>query len=504
MRRRGGCVGLCDCARATGGDGGDRIEWGVTNEVNGTEMNTNEMVSCGGAGRAALPSALPSAMPSPVSCLASSEPNMANAWRFQFWTNEYDSAWAFSWGKLRFVLGDAIERGLDGLPPGANEAAYCWIEIRPRWNSWIEFYGDELPTGAQIPPGTTRVFETEYTPLEPSGEENDVVATATYVEDFLNETHSATAAVTSIRLRLEAVYDAPENHNPSRHVYGVGELVAFHVQPILPNVVLSTKRYDTTDDSGFGYELFGGFERCPIVFANEYRCPISSSYKPPIGVCYEGCEYHPSIAIVEPSEIVTSGAAWGENPVDPQYYEGSRKCWPFGAVGPATLVTTNYVGPMHVSFEGVAMSEVPCYEEDVVTGCFATNHLRTHNIEAGAGELHMIQNGNFFFVDGASSNAPEPNWQPDSRLDWKIPIGWHRIRSNYFDGRQLSGPDYEHCDDVGSRKLLVGDRTDKYMQKRHIDESGTYRTDKFDHWISRSRWCRVILDGMTLQWTHLW
>ena len=67
MRRRGGCVGLCDCAQATGGDGGVWIEWGVTNEVNGTEMNTNEMVSCGGAGRAALPSA----MPSPVSRLAS-------------------------------------------------------------------------------------------------------------------------------------------------------------------------------------------------------------------------------------------------------------------------------------------------------------------------------------------------------------------------------------------------------------------------------------------------
>ena len=138
MRRRGGCVGLCDCARATGGDGGVWIEWGVTNEVNGTEMNTNEMVSCGGAGRAALPSA----MPSPVSCLAPSAPNWASAWRFPFETNEYDSAWAFLRGKLRFALGDAIERGLDGLPPGANEAAYCWIEIRSRWNSWIEFYGD--------------------------------------------------------------------------------------------------------------------------------------------------------------------------------------------------------------------------------------------------------------------------------------------------------------------------------------------------------------------------
>ena len=28
------------------------------------------------------------------------------------------------------------------LPDGANESAYCWIEIRPRWHSYIEFYGD--------------------------------------------------------------------------------------------------------------------------------------------------------------------------------------------------------------------------------------------------------------------------------------------------------------------------------------------------------------------------
>ena len=29
------------------------------------------------------------------------------SWRFQFSTNEYSSLWAFTWGKLRFVLGDA-------------------------------------------------------------------------------------------------------------------------------------------------------------------------------------------------------------------------------------------------------------------------------------------------------------------------------------------------------------------------------------------------------------
>ena len=161
------------------------------------------------------------------------------SWRFPFGTNEYSSLWAFSWGKVRFALGDtnaeivavgapmsavpyrsrlwsaadanganvvtwenfALNRDTntpvnaqvelrttgdfvtrsnevetvyrrvdpedwddDGwrndddpdpyvweeywdsfwqeLPDGANESAYCWIEIRPRWHSYIEFVGD--------------------------------------------------------------------------------------------------------------------------------------------------------------------------------------------------------------------------------------------------------------------------------------------------------------------------------------------------------------------------
>ena len=174
------------------------------------------------------------------------------SWRFPFGTNEYDSLWAFSWGKARFALGDAeteivavgapmsavpyrsrlwsaadtngarvvtwenfvLGRALkedvdsltsgetplplccaqielrptgdfivrsnevetvyrrvdpedwdgDGwrndddynpyvweefydyfeqeLPEGANENAYYWVEIRPRWHSYVEFVGD--------------------------------------------------------------------------------------------------------------------------------------------------------------------------------------------------------------------------------------------------------------------------------------------------------------------------------------------------------------------------
>ena len=362
--------------------------------------------------------------------------------------------------------------------------------------------GNVLPNNVEIAPGTERTFETEYTPIAPSATTNDIIATATFVENFLNETHTESATVTSIRLQLTALYDAPENHNPSRHVYGVGEEVIFDVLPLSSGIFLETERYDVADDSGYGYELFGMRERVAVPYASEYRCPVSASNPPPVRVCYEGSEYWPKIKIVEPEEIVTTGASWGENAVD-LYYDGDRKCWPYGTVGSAALVTTNYVGPMYVSFRGVAFSEVPCYEEDVVTGCFATNHIRTHTPQAGAGKLHMIYEKNFFFVDGARSGAPELNWQPGSTMNWKIPIGWHRIASGYCDGCPLYDPDYERCKDDKSRKLLVGGRNDKYMQTRHIDANGTYRTEKFGHWISRSRWCRVILDGRTLQERHV-
>ena len=51
-------------------------------------------------------------------------------------------------------------------------------------------------------------------------------------------------------------------------------------------------------------------------------------------------------------------------------------------------------------------------------------------------------------------------------------------------------------------RLVIGGCIDAYKLIRHIDEAGTYRTDKFHHWTSRSRWCRVLLDGRVLQEEH--
>lgn len=357
--------------------------------------------------------------------------------------------------------------------------------------------GPALPSSVYfIPPGQKLLFEIEYEGVQPSVSSEDIVAVATLVEE---ETHSVFAAsnrMTSVKLQLEAIYVAPENTNSSRHVYGVGEKVKFEVFPKLSGVNISTEKYDIGADSDDPYELFDGLTTVSGSVVHYYTCPISASYDPPIKIRYQGVEYKPTLEIVEPQEVITPIACWGHNSVTAENYE-YRTCWPSGVVGSAGLYTTNYIGPMCVSFEGVAVSEVPCYEEDVVTGCFTNSPYRSHVPLAGAGWAHYIKERNYWCGDRANSSWYEPNWSPDSTMSWYIPIGWHRKPVN--DNSILMRPDYERTLDPRSRALLIGNRIDVYRQIRHIDSVGTYRTDKFGHWISRSVDCEIVLDGVILQ-----
>jgi len=370
--------------------------------------------------------------------------------------------------------------------------------------------GRPLPVTQFVPPGQMLEFRVVYEGVEPSAGEEDIVAKAKFTE---RETGTVLpidrAYLTSIKLSLEAVYEAPENPNPSRHVYGVGEKVRFRTIPALSSVSFSTRKLDTGDDGpNSEYELFGTAETCDASCERMYTCPISANYHPPVKVSYGSAEYRPAIGLVEPQEVITTGASWGENYIPDIFYSGNRRCWPYGEIGSACLVTTNYIGPMTVSFQGIAVSEVPCTEEDVITGSFTNGHLRTHTRLAGAGIAHFIGTNNFWFVDGARSDGYERDWCPNSRLNWKIPIGWHRIFPNASHSggygtasisHDVYSADYEVRYDNATRKLLIGG---SYMQKMSIDIAGTYKTEKFGHWISRSRWCCISLDGEVLQTEH--
>jgi len=371
-------------------------------------------------------------------------------------------------------------------------------------NRLLSVSGGTLPVTRFVPPGQRLSLEIVYEGVMASGGEEDIFASAEFTESETGRIISANDAFqTVVKVELEAVYEAPENKNPSRHVYGVGEQVKFRAFPALTGVRFSTRKLDVGDDgSDAFYELFDGQESVDASNEHTYTCPISANYHPPVVAEFAGVEYHPLMSILEPQEIVTRGVAMGANILD-LFYSGNRWCWPYGIVGSACLVTTNYIGPMTVSFQGIAVSEVPCDVEDVITGCFTNGHYRTHTRQAGAGNAYYVRSNNFWFVDGARSESSEQNWIPDSRLNWKIPVGWHRKIPGVDNYHGVYAVDFEIAYDERSRPLLIGGGIDVYKQCRHIDLTGTYRTDKFGHWISRSRWCRVILDGVVIQSEHV-
>ena len=154
------------------------------------------------------------------------------------------------------------------------------------------------------------------------------------------------------------------------------------------------------------------------------------------------------------------------------------------------FTTKNYIGPMNVSFKGVRFLEVPCTNVVPPIGYYATTNYTgflSHTIDAGAGILHTLKDGNYWTVDEAGRDAPYENWSA-GRMEWKIPIGWRRFRyenENYVEALDC---DYEIYNDDNSRKLLIGNREDLYKQIYVIDERGTASVSKFGYRLSRSRW----------------
>ena len=62
--------------------------------------------------------------------------------------------------------------------------------------------------------------------------------------------------------------------------------------------------------------------------------------------------------------------------------------------------------------------------------------------------------------------------------------------------------EYERYGVESSRPLLIGGRADKYKQVFTIEEDGTSKVEKFGHWLSRGRYCKIILDGVLKKWNH--
>ena len=341
-----------------------------------------------------------------------------------------------------------------------------------------------VPVSIFVPPMQKLEFSVKYEGSEPSASADDIVATGTFTPRNGGTTLTDSDTLTSIRLSMTAVYEAPENPCTNRHVYGVGEKVRFKVTPALQQVGITTRKFDQWDHY-YRYELFDE-DSASVDGASQhvYVCPISASFTPQIKVSYSGVEYMPAIGIIEPQRIITPEFGWAS------YYAS-------GVVGQGFLITTNYIGPLSVSFQGIMVAEIPCTEVIEPIGYFASSNFTgylSHTIDAKAGLASRVRDGNLWAVDEAGGGL-YPNWSP-GRLEWKIPIGWIRVRSEDEQFRTVDVVEYENYDIDTSRPLLIGGIVDAYMQIMSIDEDGTAKVEKFGHWLSRSRNDEIVLDGV--------
>ena len=339
----------------------------------------------------------------------------------------------------------------------------------------VRVSGIELPIEVDVPAGHKVAFDIVYEGGEASGSENDVVATAQFIDNEDGDLGSVEDELTVVKVRLEAVYVAPENSSQNRHIYGVGEKVNFHISPVLPSIMLNVDRTDK-GDHWTQYDTFTGETERSATDELIYRCPAAGG-SPRITITYKNVSHAPEMQVIEPQFVLTTEAT------------GSSSLSP-GEVGMGILTTKNYIGPMNVSFQGVRFFEVPCTNVVPPIGYYATTNYTgpvSHTKAAGAGYLHTLKSGNYWTIDEAGRDLAYQNWST-GRMEWKIPIGWKRVWFDEDDTPLADKPDYERNNNITSRPLLIGNRNDMYKQIFEIENDGTSSIRKFGYKLSRSRW----------------
>ena len=338
-----------------------------------------------------------------------------------------------------------------------------------------------LPYDDVLAPGASYHASGVYEGVNESDEANDVVVQGCLVPNYPYNVPSPQARLTSVKVELEAEYTARDNPCQSRHTYGVGERVKFNVTPALSAIKLRALKADTTDDAT-PYDTFGsdsyfhGVSDADASQMRTYICPATGT-RPDITVTLAGTEYRPVMTIVEPSEVVSPTASCS----------GMFLPW---SVGFGCLRVANYIGPFNVSFEGVKVGEIPCYDAIPPTGFFASSNYTgrlTHDADACSGRQYKIRTDNYWRHDDAGSDRAIDNWSAGT-LVWKIPIGWKRMQSEEDTNiTMIVNCDYERHGDANSRPLLIGGRTDAYTQTFSIDANGTTTLEKFGWRMTRSR-----------------
>lgn len=218
-----------------------------------------------------------------------------------------------------------------------------------------------------------------------------------------------------------------------------------------------------------------------MLSGDDCDCILEFSYiaaeVPNLRASWNGVEYRPELALIEPTDIECRYAEW----------DGFH-----GAIGVAGGFGMNldlYVLPMTVSFQGIDMVEEPCNEVVPPTGYYASTNFNgelSHTLDAQAGWWNHVKQGNRWTLDNAFANVRYPPWS-DGIMHWKIPVAWYQR----FAGEQYSWP-RNSLEAV--RRRMAG--SELYLQIFTMTENGTVSVGKFEHIISRTTNDVIRLDGV--------
>jgi hypothetical protein len=288
-----------------------------------------------------------------------------------------------------------------------------------------------------VPAGNKVEFNIVYEGGEASGSENDIVATAQFIDNKDGVLAGVTDSVTSVRVELRPV--VVREGCEKRHIWGIGEVVECEMTPKLDRWSFIVEGAGMINNFAAGY--------------SHYTASMDSSDNH-LKVECDGVLYIPEIRVYEPEKIIVGKAVellYGLN-------DGSA-----GGIG---MQLELYLHPTDVSFSRIEAMEVPSSDNSVsgyfLDVCFS--NMWSHSTHNGAGEWHNVGSDNFFFNDEACMGDVMPKPWEDGVIIWNIPV---KYRSH----------------DFGSDEYFT--LPVQYTQGFFIDAMGTVRVEKFGLWVER-------------------
>jgi len=195
-----------------------------------------------------------------------------------------------------------------------------------------------------------------------------------------------------------------------------------------------------------------------------YDAPVLGTSASLTATCGEE-QYSTFITVIEPAGL------WCSNHVTSII--SNTAPYTFGGIG---MNLHLYVLPFSVSFQNIAVEEVPC-EVGYPTGYF-TNLLFagrwSHSVAMGAGRWIDIKPGNEFGEDKSTYGEWPTPWAP-GELRWPIPVGWNVKGTK-------SGPQVKNF-------------PVEYQSIKTIGADGTITQSKHEHTISKTTNGVIRLDG---------